>query len=47
MNAVEILLSQRWVLRANQPDLYYQIKDEIGRYRRILMEKFGLSAKPV
>ena len=41
MNAVEILLSQRWVLRANQPDLYYQIKDEIGRYRRILMEKFG------
>ena len=41
MNEVEILLSQRWVLRANQPDLYYQIKDEIGRYRRILMEKFG------
>ena len=31
MNAVETLLSQRWVLRSSQPELYYQIKDEIGR----------------
>ena len=43
MNAVETLLSQRWVLRSSQPELYYQIKDEIGRYRRILLEKFGYS----
>ena len=43
MNAVETLLSQRWVLRSSQPELYYQIKDEIGRYRRILLEKFGCS----
>lgn len=43
MNAVEQLLTQRWVLREKQTEMYYQIKDEIGKYRRFLMEKFGYS----
>lgn len=43
MNAAEILLSCRWVLREKDPELYYQVKDEIGSYRRWLEEKFGYS----
>ena len=30
MNAIEVLLSRRWILKARDKELYYQVKDEIG-----------------
>ena len=31
MRALEILLSKRWILKNREKELYYQIKDEIGK----------------
>lgn len=41
MNSLEILLSRRWVLRSQEKELYYQIKDEIGKYQEFIIEKTG------
>ena len=41
MNALETLLSRRWILKAKDRDLYYQIKDEVGSLKKFLMEKLG------
>lgn len=41
MNTLEVLLSSRWVLKARDKELYYQIKDEIGEVKKFLMEKMG------
>ena len=34
MNNKEILLSQRWVLKRNDRERYYQLKDHIKELRR-------------
>lgn len=41
MNALEVLLSRRWVLKSRERELYYQMKDEIGGLKKFLMEKMG------
>lgn len=41
MRALEILLSRRWILKARERELYYQMKDEIGNVKKFLMEKLG------
>lgn len=41
MNALEILLGRRWVLKSRDRELYYRVKDEIGSYRKFLTEKLG------
>ena len=41
MNALEILLSKRWIVKSREKELYYQIKDEIGKYKKFLIEKLG------
>ena len=31
MRALEILLERRWILKSREKELYYQIKDELGK----------------
>ena len=30
MNALEILLSKRWIVKSREKELYYQVKDQLG-----------------
>lgn len=41
MNALEILLGKRWILKSKEKELYYQIKDELGSVKKFLTEKLG------
>lgn len=41
MNTLEILLSKRWILKAKEKDLYYEVKDELGGLKEFLIEKLG------
>lgn len=41
MNALEILLSRRWILKSRDRELYYQMKDEVGKLKKFLTEKMG------
>ena len=41
MNALEILLGRRWILKSRDRELYYQIKDQLGAVKRFLTEKLG------
>lgn len=41
MNVLEKLLSQRWFVKAVNKEEYYQIKDEIGKYKNFLSDKLG------
>ena len=44
MKPLEILLSKRWILKDREKELYYQLKDEIGKSRDVLTEKLGYQA---
>ncbi len=41
MNALEILLSRRWILKSREKELYYRVRDEITKYQEFLVEKTG------
>ena len=41
MKPLEVLLSKRWILKNRDKELYYQLKDEIGKNRDFLTEKLG------
>ena len=41
MNALEILLGRRWILKSRDRELYYQVKDQLGAVKRFLTEKLG------
>lgn len=41
MQVIETLLNKRWILKAKEKELYYQIKDEIGEVKKFLTEKLG------
>lgn len=41
MNALEILFSKRYIIKDREKELYYQIKDEAGKYKAFLSEKLG------
>lgn len=41
MNALDILLGRRWILKSRDRELYYQMRDEIGRWKKFLTEKLG------
>lgn len=41
MNTLEILLSRRWILKSADKQLYYQMKDEMGKVKKFLTEKLG------
>ena len=44
MKPLEILLSKRWILKDREKELYYQLKDEIGKSRDFLTENLGYQA---
>lgn len=41
MKELEILLDRRWVLKSEDKELYYKIRDSIGEIRRFATEKMG------
>lgn len=41
MNELELLLDRRWILKSEDKELYYKIRDSIGDIRRFAMEKMG------
>ena len=41
MKALEILFNRRWVLKSEDKDLYYQIRDAVGEVRKYTTEKLG------
>lgn len=43
MNSIEYLLSNRWIIKNENRDLYYKIKDESKELRKLFQEKFGYS----
>ena len=34
MNALEILLSKRWIVKSREKELYYQVKDQLDETRK-------------
>lgn len=44
MKPLEVLLSKRWILKNRDKELYYQLKDEIGKTRDFLTDKLGYQA---
>ncbi len=41
MNEIEILLNRRWILKSEDKDLYYKVRDEVGEIRKYSTEKLG------
>ncbi|NLT48131.1 MAG: TIGR02678 family protein [Clostridiales bacterium] len=41
MNALEILLNKRWILKSTERDLYYKVKDQLGPIKKFVNEKLG------
>lgn len=41
MKTLEILLERRWILKSKDRELYYQVRDEIGKVKKFLTEKLG------
>ena len=41
MNALEILLSKRMIVKDLDKDTYYKVRDEIGKYKEFITEKLG------
>ena len=41
MSGLEVLLNRRWVLKAQDKELYYKIRDEIGEIRKFASDKMG------
>ncbi len=41
MKELEILLNNRWILKSDQKELYYRLRDRLGEMRKFSMEKLG------
>lgn len=41
MKELELLLNQRWILKAEDKELYYKVRDAIGEIRKFATEKMG------
>ncbi len=41
LKELDILLNKRWVLKSEDKDLYYKIRDSIGEIRKFATEKMG------
>lgn len=41
MKELELLLNQRWVLKSENKELYYQLRDAIGDIRKYASDKLG------
>lgn len=41
MNELELLLNRRWILKSDDKELYYKVRDSIGNIRKFASEKLG------
>ena len=41
MKIIEELMNHRWILKSQDPQLYYEIKDNAKELKKKLQEKFG------
>lgn len=41
MKELEVLLNKRWILKSEEKELYYKIRDSIGKIRKFATEKLG------
>lgn len=41
MNELEVLLENYWIVKAQDRDLYYRIKDSADKYKNFIQEKLG------
>lgn len=41
MSQIETLLNKRWILKSEDKELYYKIRDELGEIRKFASEKLG------
>lgn len=41
MKELEVLLNQRWVLKSENKELYYQLRDAIGDIHKYASDKLG------
>ncbi len=41
MKELEILLNRRWVLKSEEKELYYRLRDQIGEMRKFASDKLG------
>ena len=41
MKELEMLLNQRWILKAEDKELYYRVRDSVGELRKYCTEKLG------
>ena len=39
MNILEILLDKRWILKSEDKEIYYQVRDGLGEVRKFIVEK--------
>ena len=41
MTELETLLNQRWILKSEEKERYYKIRDSLGELRKFATEKLG------
>ena len=41
MKELETLLSRRWILKSEDRELYYKIRDSIGEIRKLQQKRWG------
>ena len=41
MDEINVLLNKRWIIRKNDPETYYKLKDQYQEYKSFFIEKLG------
>ena len=41
MNELEVLLGRRWILKSEDKELYYKVRDAVGELRKYSTDKLG------
>jgi len=41
MKELEILLNRRWILKSEDKELYYRVRDAVGEIRKYVTDKLG------
>ena len=41
MRELEALLNKRWILKAEDKELYYKVRDQLGEIRKFASDKLG------
>ena len=42
MKELEMLLNQRWILKAEDKELYYRVRDSVGELRKYCTESWAV-----